>query len=427
MLSAQHILTSLYHSNCNIETLLNDLKYILLPDAIRFYTKNRQYSHFERSFDKQDVSWIQFPLDIKSFNEEDIFCLNKYLSNKIKPCCMGETTDIKAFEISNNHLPDDYFYGIKKHLIQDQEYDLFIRNIIDCENMYSDIFYYNDKILNKDEVRNLITDIELYGICILSMLIYEKSEGLITTNQEWFDNIIKPYLFDSYSYELAENTYKYIKIPEKYNDIITNHNWEAINDLNVGNYIKYIELYNKILKRMNEECISESNYLKQTKEMTNILYDLRKSFEEKIKYDEYKNSLFDNMHKELMSYKNNSNDKNVEIMSLDIIQLLDIYNKVVEKSKSSEYNEDSYKKLINNFEGLLQDLLDVLYRQSIEPYEMDIYDEIDVKKQKIISIVETSDESLNNKLAFKNAPGYEKNGKIIRPERITIYKYKKGE
>ena len=74
----------------------------------------------------------------------------------------------------------------------------------------------------------------------------------------------------------------------------------------------------------------------------------------------------------------------------------------------------------------MQDLLDVLYRQSIEPYEVDDT-EIDVKKQKIVSTINTEDESLNNKLATKNAPGYEKNGKIIRPERVTIYKYKKGE
>ena len=40
-------------------------------------------------------------------------------------------------------------------------------------------------------------------------------------------------------------------------------------------------------------------------------------------------------------------------------------------------------------------------------------DKIDVKKQKIISTINTDDESLNNKLAIKNAPGYEKNGKII--------------
>lgn len=426
MLLTQHILMSLYQSDCNIEQFLSDLKYVLLPDAIRFYTKNRQYSHFERSADKKDVSWLQFPLDIKSFNKEVLDDANKYISNKVIPCCMGEFTDIKAFEIANDHLPSDYFLGIKKHLIQDQEYDEYIRCLINCKDMYNNNFYYNEQLLNDTEVRNLILQNEYYGICVLAMLIYEKSNSQIITNQEWFDTIIKEYIFKEYPFDLAENTYKFINIPDEFNNIISNQNWEKLNDYEFGNYIEYIELYNKILKRINSECIDKSLILKQTEELTLKLSNLEKQFNEKIKFDEYKNSLFDNMHKELMSYKNNINDKNVEIMSLDIIQLLDIYTKIVNNAKSSEYSEEAYKKLINNFDGLLQDLLDVLYRQSIEPYEVDDT-EIDVKKQKIVSTINTEDESLNNKLATKNAPGYEKNGKIIRPERVTIYKYKKGE
>lgn len=64
---------------------------------------------------------------------------------------------------------------------------------------------------------------------------------------------------------------------------------------------------------------------------------------------------------------------------------------------------------------------DILYRQNIESYQVD-GEEVDVKRQKIIRIVETDDRSRDNLIAERVAEGYEKEGKVIRPERIKIYK-----
>jgi molecular chaperone GrpE len=115
-------------------------------------------------------------------------------------------------------------------------------------------------------------------------------------------------------------------------------------------------------------------------------------------------------------------DKNIETMALDIIQLIDAvqqYHQVYEKEMP---NEDNYSKLLKIVDGIAQDLRDILYRQSIEPYNV-TGDEVDVRKQKIVQTVDTDNESQNNKLAFRLSEGYEKNGKVIRPERIKIFKY----
>lgn len=167
-----------------------------------------------------------------------------------------------------------------------------------------------------------------------------------------------------------------------------------------------------------------SNSLDDIKEK---LHELNLLFDEKIKYDEYKNQMFDNMHKELTDFRNEANEKNINSMALDIIQLMDSYKKLLAKFEQVESSEENYKRLISNFYGILEDLTDVLYRQNIEEYTIE-EDSVDVKKQKIISTIPTDEESLNNTIAEKLSPGYEKNNKVLRPERISIYKYiKKGE
>ena len=50
-----------------------------------------------------------------------------------------------------------------------------------------------------------------------------------------------------------------------------------------------------------------------------------------------------------------------------------------------------------------------------------------VRKQKIIQVVETEEQSKDNLIAARMADGYEKDGKVIRPERIKIFKYHSGE
>lgn len=156
-----------------------------------------------------------------------------------------------------------------------------------------------------------------------------------------------------------------------------------------------------------------------------LLKDLDKKFETKIKVDEHKANLFDNLHKELMDYKNGLVTQIVNNILLDIIQLIDSNNKTINNFKQKEFSEENYNKLINIIKGISEDLTDILYRQSVEPFS--ITEDVNVRKQKIIKIIPTNDKALDNKIESSLAPGYEKEGKVIRPERISIYKYKESE
>lgn len=165
----------------------------------------------------------------------------------------------------------------------------------------------------------------------------------------------------------------------------------------------------------NEEMSPELIALKKIEESLNILnqksIQLQESFDKKIKVDMHKEKMFDNMHDELTQYRNDIVNKIANSIILDIIQLLDIYQRIITETDNPEIK--------NQMENVCQDLQDILYRNNVEPFSLE---EIDLKKQKIIKYVKTEEDALHNSIAQHLAPGYEKEGKVIRPERIAIFR-----
>lgn len=152
--------------------------------------------------------------------------------------------------------------------------------------------------------------------------------------------------------------------------------------------------------------------------------NLNLKFDDKIATDAHKAQLFDNMHKELVSYQNGVVEKMVEVMALDLIQLYDSIAKLTDRHSKMEASQENYDKLLKNVKFISQDIEDILYRHNIEAYDT-LGDDVDTKTQKIIQIIDTEDEKLHNKVAEKTARGFRKENKVLRPERIKIYKYKK--
>lgn len=152
------------------------------------------------------------------------------------------------------------------------------------------------------------------------------------------------------------------------------------------------------------------------------LAGLQQTFDDKIAEDTHKNGLFDNMHRELVRYQNGALDKIVDTIALDIIQLVDTTKGHVRVYNKKEPTEENYKKLLRIVKGIAEDLEDILYRQNIESYRVPGH-EVDTRRQKIIQTVPTDDKSKDNLIAVRAADGYEKGDKVLRPERIKIFKY----
>ena len=246
MLSIQHIMC-LYEKNVQASNRL--VAATVYPDAIRAYTGARQYSHFERTYDDSDVSYMRFSSDMTLTQDEiKARLLTKcHLAKNLKACAIGEDTDIEVFYKHNARLEYVMKAGIGYHLQQDVVFDEFIRTEIDCSKKYDDIFVFNNKTMNGKELRALITDIEQQGIYVMAYRLYKRYG--VTVSQDWLALNIMPVLAEEYCRDLADKTFSYMKIRDDINELILKHDWSKLNS-GVLPLSKYEELYDTVQKNM---------------------------------------------------------------------------------------------------------------------------------------------------------------------------------
>ena len=227
MLSIQHALCLMYHNSKADSKLMASTLY---PDAVRAYSGPRQYSHFEKSEDGSFSYYMTFPNDLHVGKDaiQAIIAEVKPDISLVRPCAIGEDTDIQAFYDHNKYLDKDIKYGIAYHLHQDMIFDKFVRDEIDCSDKYDDKFIFHGQLLDGKALRSLIGDIEQHGIYIMTHKLY-KDLG-ITTNQDWLLNNIKPILDKEYSSDLADKTYSFMNIQPEINELISNHDWSRLAD-----------------------------------------------------------------------------------------------------------------------------------------------------------------------------------------------------
>lgn len=255
MLTLQHSLVTFLALDGDIDRFRFIVAYDLLPDAIRKYTGARQTSHFEINSTGTDVSFMKFPLDLKNLTKETSEKIEGHLAGDIKPCCIGETTQLHVFDQWNKHLPIQYYCGIRMHLIQDYFYDEFIRKIIDCSDKYNDKFIYNGKSVDGTTVRKYVADIEEDGFCILAKEIYDKCG--VVTDQAWFDRNVRDIIKTVYSDDLATGTYNYMKIKPEINRAIQTQDWRKCRLHKIANISGYRAMYSVVHKN----CSDIAQYL----------------------------------------------------------------------------------------------------------------------------------------------------------------------
>jgi molecular chaperone GrpE len=150
--------------------------------------------------------------------------------------------------------------------------------------------------------------------------------------------------------------------------------------------------------------------------------NLNKEFTTKLKIDESKEKIIDNLHRELQSYKDDQIKDVVKPLINDLILMADRIRKIVE---SFEKEEELYpKKLLRILNESIQDIEDILYRQGIEPFSCED-DNFDIKRQQIVKTIKTDDASKDKKVVEVLGKGYEWDGKLFRHEKVNIFVYEK--
>ncbi|MDM8543530.1 nucleotide exchange factor GrpE [Desulfococcaceae bacterium HSG9] len=171
---------------------------------------------------------------------------------------------------------------------------------------------------------------------------------------------------------------------------------------------------------------SRSANFKDIEEHINLisgkLDSLQQEFNEKLKYDQHKDSIIDNLHNELQEYKNETFRKHVQTMIMDVIKIIDDIRKLSKFYRTHESLNSDPDKMLKLIESIPADLEDSFYWQGVKPYTVD-GDSFDPTQQKVLKKIETGDKTKDKIIAERLFPGYEWDGRVIRPEMVNVYLY----
>jgi molecular chaperone GrpE len=151
---------------------------------------------------------------------------------------------------------------------------------------------------------------------------------------------------------------------------------------------------------------------------------LQWEFLSKLKNDAHKDKLIDLLHQELQAYKSDLVKKHVQSMVVDVIKIIDDIRKLSEHYEAMNQEEIECNKLLHLLKRIPDDLEDIFLYQGVKPYTCGGI-EFDASRQRILKRVDTSDASLDNKVAKSLKPGYEWGEKVIRPEIVAVYLYQR--
>lgn len=155
-----------------------------------------------------------------------------------------------------------------------------------------------------------------------------------------------------------------------------------------------------------------------------LISDLSAQFESKIKYDKHKEEIIDKLHSENQAFKNDLYKKLILPLVNEIIFMLDDYSILFKKHSESEMNEVDVPKLLKQFGGISEDLENLLYKNGIDVYSVE-GEQFDSSKQKVIKTIPTDDPLKDKTVCDKLKKGFVLDGKIIRMEHVSCYKFEK--
>lgn len=155
-------------------------------------------------------------------------------------------------------------------------------------------------------------------------------------------------------------------------------------------------------------------------EIKESLNALSEHFESKLKYDAHKNKVIDELHQNLQDYRDGILKKYLQRIFTDVIKIVDDVRKLTGYYREKPITQENSAKLIQYLEDVAHDLEDIFAWEGVVSFNAD-GDMLDAARQRVISKIETDDPAKDKMIAQRLRPGYEWDGKVIRPEIVSIY------
>ncbi len=157
-------------------------------------------------------------------------------------------------------------------------------------------------------------------------------------------------------------------------------------------------------------------------EIKDQLKDLAEAFESKLKYDEHKNKIIDDLHQSLQEHREGLVKKYLHRIITDIIKIVDDMRKFTSHYKNQPASDETTERLFKYIENIASDLEDLFSWEGVVPFTCN-GDMVDPARQRILNKIETDDPAKDKTVAERLRPGYEWDGKVIRPEMVSAYIY----
>jgi len=130
---------------------------------------------------------------------------------------------------------------------------------------------------------------------------------------------------------------------------------------------------------------------------------LHEAFDAKIRYDEVREQRIAALHQELEEHRRGLYQKILKPVLLDIIGLYD------EITASGQV-------------VLLDSVEEILRRHGVEAFSCE-EDTVDRSRQRVIDVVPTARAGDDRRVARRVRPGFEVDGRVLRPEWVVAYRY----
>ena len=150
---------------------------------------------------------------------------------------------------------------------------------------------------------------------------------------------------------------------------------------------------------------------------------LSNEFKSKLKYDAHKEKIIDHLHHELQQYKNDIIKKQSMTIIMDMVKVVDGIRRFSAHHKGKEPSLLDCGKLLGFIESIPSDIEDVFSLQGVNTFTCG-NELVDPARQKIVKTTTTTDKAKDKTVTNTIYPGYERDGKVIRPEMVQILTYK---
>ncbi len=158
----------------------------------------------------------------------------------------------------------------------------------------------------------------------------------------------------------------------------------------------------------------------ELQKLTTEVAELRRLLaDERAQGEKVREKAFDSLYEELKQYKEDFVFQAEKHLLLDLLLFYDSMNLFQESLNKKEMSPDV---IADNFQYLIDELVEVLYRRDVHPVEKsEIFEK---SKQKAVKVIEVDDRESDQKIAQVLKRGFVRADKSLRPEEVVVHRWR---